>query len=45
MEKSGAKKMKEKGEEMKKANEDERLSCHLEDGILQDECVELPFVV
>ena len=37
MEKSGTKKMKEKGEEMKKAHEDKRLSRHLEDGILQDE--------
>ena len=37
MKKSGTKKRKEKGEEMKKAYENERLSCHLEDGILQDE--------
>jgi len=37
MEKSGAKKRKEKGEGMKKAYEDERWSRHLEDGILQDE--------
>jgi len=37
MEKSGAKKRKEKFEEMKKAYEDERLSRHLEDKILQDD--------
>jgi len=37
MEKIGEKKRKKKGEEMKKAYENERLSRHLEDGILQDE--------
>jgi len=37
MEKTDAKKRNEKGEEMKKAYEYERLSCHLDDGILQDE--------
>ena len=37
MEKSGTKKKKKKGEEMKQAYEYERLSRHLKDGILQDE--------
>jgi len=42
MEKSGAKKRNEKGEEMKKAYEDERLSRHLEDGYSKMSGVESP---